>query len=50
MTCDECDRIQNAPRDRDCFVRIDTSNVLIVGCDKHLKRTIALINIGRDNE
>jgi hypothetical protein len=50
MTCQECNQIQDGPRLRDCYVRIDESNVLIIGCKKHLERTITLINIGRDNE
>jgi hypothetical protein len=43
MSCEECEEIQKKAFDKNdpescpiAYIRIDTGNVAIVGCDKHL--------------
>jgi len=43
MGCLKCDMIQDGSTavTGDCFVRVGRANILIVGCDEHLKELIA---------
>ena len=54
MTCEECEKIQNIALDKNinettgiAYVRIENSNIAILGCEKHLK---ILINRLRDKK
>jgi hypothetical protein len=55
MSCKECDNVQDALGGVDngaeitfTYIRVDNSNMMLVGCPKHLEETIRLINKGYD--
>ena len=44
MSCDKCDKAQESGR---CtFVRVGCDNILVSGCDKHLKMLFEQLNNG----
>jgi len=36
MSCKDCEREQET-REKEYYFRIDTANVLVFGCEKHMK-------------
>jgi len=36
MSCTDCENEQNT-KEKEYYIRIDTANILIYGCEKHVK-------------
>jgi len=45
MTCSECDNVQKS-FEYVSFIRVDKSNVMLVGCREHLKKLMDAYNLG----
>ena len=48
MGCEECDKAQN--KGLHTFVRVGTANILVSGCEEHLKEMISQLRRGYNND
>jgi len=42
MGCEKCDLAQ-AMQEQECYIRVGTANLLVFGCDEHLRQLIEMV-------